>query len=100
MEKQRLSSDWRTMLRGPLVLFLLALAGCATFRPTTEQQSARAAWESCPKAANLALTSIEPNGLVHYRAVSSQSGARTLAECLRSTGASVSVEPVFVAASP
>jgi hypothetical protein len=94
MEKQRLLSGWRTMLRGPLVLFLLALAGCAAFRPTTEQQLARAAWESCPKAANLALTSIDPNGLIHYRAVSSQSGARTLAECLRSTGASVSSAPV------
>ena len=70
-----------------LVLFLLALAGCATLR------------ESCPKAANLALTSIDPNGLIHFRAVSSQSGARTLAECLRSTGASVSSAPV-VASSP
>ena len=99
MEKQRLSFDWRTMLRGPLVLFSLALAGCATLRPTTEQQVAHAAWESCPKAANLALTSIDPNGLIHFRAVSSQSGARTLAECLRSTGASVSSAPV-VASSP
>ena len=52
-----------------------------------------------PKAANLALASIDPNGLIHYRAVSSQSGARTLAECLRSTGASVSAAPV-VASSP
>lgn len=99
MEKQRLSSDWRTMLRGPLVLFLLALAGCATLRPTAEQQLAHAAWESCPKAANLALTSIDPNGLIQYRAVSSQSGARTLAECLRSRGASASSTPV-VASSP
>src|SRR5207237_7944339 len=89
MEKQRV----------PLVLFLLALAGCATLRPTTEQQVARAAWESCPKAANLALTSIDHEGLIHFRAVSSQSGARTLAECLRSTGASVSSAPV-VASSP
>ena len=95
MEKRRLLSGWRTMLRGPLVLFLLALAGCAAFRPTTEQQFARAAWESCPKAANLALTSIDPNGLIQYRAVSSQSGARTLAECLRSTGARVSSAPVM-----
>ena len=99
MEKRRLPSDRRTMLRGPLVLFLLALAGCATLRPTAEQQLAHAAWESCPKAANLALASIDPNGLIHYRAVSSQSGARTLAECLRSTGASVSSAPV-VASSP
>ena len=99
MEKHRLSSKWRTMLRGPLALFLLALAGCATFRPTTEQQLAHAAWERCPKAANLALTSIDPNGLIQYRAVSSQSGARTLAECLRSRGASVSSAPV-VASSP
>src|SRR6267378_6554937 len=99
MEKPRLASDGHTMLRGPLVLFLVALAGCATFRPTTEQQVARAAWESCPKAANLALTSIDPNGLIHYRAVSSQSGARTLAECLRSRGASVPSEPVL-ASSP
>ncbi len=87
------------MLRRPLVLFLLTLAGCATFRPTTEQQLARAAWESCPKAANLALTSIDSDGLIHYRAVSSESGARTLAECLRSTGASVSPAPVL-ASSP
>jgi hypothetical protein len=99
MGKPRLASDGHTMLRGPLVLFLVALAGCATFRPTTEQQVARAAWESCPKAANLALTSIDPNGLIHHRAVSSQSGARTLAECLRSRGASVSSEPVL-ASSP
>jgi hypothetical protein len=49
--------------------------------------------------ANLALTSIDPNGLIHYRAVSSQSGARTLAECLRSTGARVS-PAVVVASAP
>jgi len=99
MENQRSPSDWRTLLRRSVVLCLLGLAGCATFRPTTEQQLARAAWESCPKAANLALTSIDPNGLIHYRAVSSQSGARTLAECLRSTGARVS-PAVVVASAP
>ena len=98
MEEQHFSSGWHTMLRGPLVLFLLALAGCATLRPTAEQQFAHTAWESCPKAANLALTSIDSDGLIHYRAVSSEAGARTLADCLRSTGASVSSPPVLASA--
>ena len=45
----------------------------------------------------MALASIEPNGLVHYRAASSQSGSRELAECLRSSGVS---SDVIVAAAP
>jgi len=81
-----------SMALGPLVF---ALSGCATI--TSQQQSARAAWDGCPKAANLALASIEPNGLVHYRAASSQSGSRELAECLRSSGVS---SDVIVAAAP
>jgi len=71
----------------PLVI-ALALAGCATFEPTPQQQSARAAWDRCPKTANLALTSIDPDGLVRYRAVSSAAGARELDECLSATGVS------------
>ena len=69
-------------------LAVVALSGCATLGPTPEQQSARAAWDSCPKSANLALTSIDANGLIRYRAVSSLSGARELAECLKVTGVS------------
>jgi len=71
-----------------LTLVLFTFSACATFGPTPEQQSARAAWDSCPKSANLALTSIDANGLVRYRAVSSPSGARELGECLRVTGVS------------
>jgi len=68
------------------VLVALAISGCATLGPTTQQQSARAAWDRCPKTANLALTSIEPNGLVRYRAMSGPAGARELSECLTATG--------------
>ena len=50
---------------------------------TPEQDFARAAWDSCPKAANLALDYIEPNGMIHYRVVSNVSGIRELQECLR-----------------
>ena len=78
-----------------LAVFVSALSGCATL--TTEQRSARAAWDGCPKAANIALASIEPNGLIRYRAASSQSGSRDLAECLRSAGVS---SDVIVAAAP
>ena len=70
------------------LLVALALSGCATFEPTSQQQSARAAWDRCPKTANLALTSIDPDGLVRYRAVSSAAGARELDECLSATGVS------------
>ena len=70
------------------LLVAFALSGCATFRPTPQQQSARAAWDRCPKTANLALTSIDPDGLVRYRAVSSAAGARELDECLSATGVS------------
>ena len=68
------------------LLIAFALSGCATFGPTAQQQSARAAWDRCPKTANLALTSIDPDGMVRYRAVSSAAGARELAECLSATG--------------
>jgi hypothetical protein len=78
-------------------LFTLALSGCATLAPTSEQQSARTAWDRCPRSANLALTSIDPNGLVRYRAMSGPAGARELAECLKVTGVS---SAVTVAAAP
>jgi len=78
-------------------LAVLTSSACATLGPTPEQQSARAAWDSCPKSANLALTSIDPNGLIRYRAVSSPSGARELAECLKVTGVS---STLVVAAAP
>ena len=80
-----MTADLRSL--APL-LVALAISGCATLGPTPAQQSARAAWDRCPKTANLALTSIEPNGLVRYRAVSSAAGARELAECLSATGVS------------
>jgi hypothetical protein len=79
------------------MLVALALSGCATFGSTPQQQSARTAWDRCPKTANLALTSIDPNGFVRYRAMSSAAGARDLAECLSATGVSSSV---VVAAAP
>jgi hypothetical protein len=78
-------------------LVTLALSGCATLAPTSEQQSARMAWDRCPRSANLALTSIDPNGLVRYRAMSGPAGARELAECLKVTGVS---SAVTVAAAP
>jgi hypothetical protein len=81
----------------PLALFVLAISGCATLGPTTEQQSARAAWDRCPKAANIALSSIEPDGLVRYRASSSPSGSRDVANCLQAAGVS---SLVVVATSP
>lgn len=71
-----------------LMLAVFTFSACATLGPTPEQQSARAAWDSCPKSANLALTSIDAGGLIRYRAVSSPSGARELAECLKVTGVS------------
>jgi hypothetical protein len=79
------------------LLVAFALSGCATFAPTPQQQSARAAWDRCPKTANLALTSIDPNGFVRYRAMSGPAGTRELAECLSSTGVS---STVVVAAAP
>ena len=80
----------------PLIV-AFALSGCATFGPTPQQESARVAWDRCPKTANLALTSIDPNGFVRYRAMSGPAGARELAECLSSTGVS---SAVVVAAAP
>ena len=85
-------------IAAPLVtLAVLTLSACATLGPTPEQQSARAAWDSCRKSANLALTSIDANGLIRYRAVSSPSGARELAECLTSSGVS---SALIVAVAP
>jgi len=75
---------WVAALLFTLALF--AFSACATLEPTPEQQSARAAWDSCPKSANLALASIAADGLIRFRAVSSPSGARALAECLRMMG--------------
>jgi len=80
-----------------LGLGVLTLAGCATLEPTPEQQAARAAWDRCPKAANIALSSIEPNGLVRYRASSSPAGARDVANCLHAAGVS---SLLVVAAAP
>ena len=83
------------LLSVSLGLFAFALSGCAML--TSEQRSARAAWDACPKAANIALASIEPDGQIHYRAASSQSGSHELAECLRASGVS---SDVVVAAAP
>ena len=82
-----------------LAIAVSAPSGCATLRPTPEQQSARAAWDRCPKAANLALDSIDARGLIHYRAVSNHSSARELTECLQSSvpGASAALR---LSASP
>ena len=89
------------MVRPPLVLTIVAfaLSGCVTLRPTSEQQSARSAWDGCPKGANLALDSIDANGFIHYRAVSNHSSARELTECLQSTGLAAS-SALLLAASP
>jgi hypothetical protein len=69
-----------------LLVFTFGLSGCATLGPTSAQQSARTAWDGCPKSANLALTSIDADGLVRYRAMSGPAGARELAQCLEVTG--------------
>jgi len=79
------------------LLIALAFSGCVTFGPTPQQQSALTAWDRCPKTANLALTSIDPNGMVRYRAMSGPAGARELAECLNATGVP---STVVVAAAP
>ena len=81
----------------PLVLVVLTLSACATLEPTAQQQTARAAWDRCPKAANIALSSIEPNGFVRYRASSGPSGSRDVANCLEAAGVS---SLVVVAAAP
>ena len=71
-------------MRADAILALALLGGCAAMTKTTpEQDFARAAWDSCPKSANLALDYIEPNGRIHYRAVSNVSGMRELEECVR-----------------
>jgi hypothetical protein len=80
-------------VRTATLLALVVLAGCATARTTPEQDLARAAWDACPKAANLALDRIDPNGQIHYRAVSNLSGARELEECLRDYFATHPVPP-------
>jgi hypothetical protein len=80
-----------------VALGALTVAGCATLEPTTEQHAARAAWDRCPKAANIALSSIEPNGLVRYRASSSPAGSRDVANCLHAAGVS---SLVVVATAP
>jgi hypothetical protein len=89
------------LIRPLLVLAIAAsaLSGCATLRPTSEQQAARAAWDRCPKGANLALDSIAASGRIHYRAVSNHSSARELTECLESSvpGASAALR---LSASP
>ena len=80
-----------------VALGILTLSGCATLQPTAEQQAARAAWDRCPKAANIALSSIEPNGQVRYWASSSASGSRDMANCLHAAGVS---SLVVVATAP
>jgi len=89
------------IVQSPLALALavVVLSGCATLTPTPAQQSARAAWDRCPKSANLALDTIDANGLIHYRAVSNHSGARELTECLTSTGPGAS-SALRLSASP
>ncbi len=87
---------------GPLLALAIAasaLSGCASLRPTSEQQAARSAWERCPRGANLALDSIDANGRIHYRAVSNHSSVRELTECLDSTGAGASAA-LRLSASP
>jgi hypothetical protein len=88
-------------VRPPLALAMVAfaLSGCATLQATSEQQSARTAWDRCPKGANLALDSIDANGLIRYRAVSNHSSARELTECLQSTGLAAS-SALLLSASP
>ncbi len=71
-------------MRTDAIVAVALLAGCASVTKTTPAQDyARAASDACPKAANLALDYIEPNGMIHYRAVSNVSGMRELEECLR-----------------
>ena len=86
-----------TRLAGAFAV-VFALWACATLRPSVEQEAAHVAWDRCPKAANLALVSIERDGLVRYRAVSNRSGARELADCLTTINASVRSELVLTAA--
>ena len=83
---------------GALIVVVVALSACASLRPTAEQEAARAAWDRCPKSANLALVSIDASGVIHYRAVSNRSGALELADCLTRTNAAVRSEVVLSAA--
>jgi hypothetical protein len=89
------------MVRPSLALAMVtfALSGCATLQPTSEQHSARSAWDRCPKGANLALDSIDANGQIRYRAVSNHSSARELTECLQATGLAAS-SALLLSASP
>lgn len=74
------------------------LAACTTVRPSSEQQAARSAWDRCPKTANIALVSIDANGVIQYRAVSSPLGAHELNDCLTATGARASATPALALA--
>ena len=92
-----LSASIRIAAPLTFLLFAVGLSGCASLGPTAEQESARTAWDRCPKSANLALTSIDSNGLIRYRAMSGPAGARELAECLKVTGVA---SALTVAAAP
>jgi len=61
---------------------MMALAGCAHLTNTPQQDFARAAWDSCPRAANIELIQIEPSGRINYRWVNSNSGAADIEACL------------------
>jgi hypothetical protein len=78
-----------------LVLCSFGLTACATVRPTSQQQLARTVWDSCPKTANIALTSIDADGFIEYRAVSSALGARQLLDCLTARGVRTLATPVL-----
>jgi hypothetical protein len=81
-----------------LIFMTIMLAACTTVRPSSEQQAARSAWNSCPKTANIALVSIDGEGVIQYRAVSSALGARELAACLAASGARASATPALALA--
>jgi hypothetical protein len=88
----------QTRRSSALIFMSIMLAACATVRPSPEQQAARSAWDSCPKTANIALVSIDAEGFIQYRAVSSALGARELADCLAARGARASATPALALA--
>jgi hypothetical protein len=69
-------------MRPTVVLLALALTGCAALQSTPQQDFARAAWDSCPHMANIALDYIEPSGRIHWRWVNSNAGTREFSECV------------------
>src|SRR5262249_45763078 len=62
---------------------LFVTVACATPSNTLQQDMAWDAWNSCPKAANIRLDRIDPNGMIYYSGLNGSAGMTELSNCIK-----------------